>query len=67
LRDTTAAVVADQINLVDLQRVQKFPQHVCVSRDRHVLVRRDVGFAMRQQINRDAPADIRESGQLVPP
>jgi len=67
LTDPSAAVVSDQVHLIDVQGVEKLFEHLRVRRDRNVLFRRDFGVAMGQQINGDAPPDIRQLRQLVTP
>jgi hypothetical protein len=67
LGNAAAAVVSDQIDLIDGKRVEKLSQHMGIGRHGDVLVGRDLGVAMRQQINRDAPPDIRQPCHLVAP
>ena len=50
-----------------LERVEKLPQHVRVGRHRHVLVRRDLGVAVREQVDRDAAPDVGQLRQLMAP
>jgi hypothetical protein len=47
--------------------IEHFSQHLRVCGHRNILIRRDLGVAMRQEIHRDAAADVRQSSQLVPP
>ena len=67
LGDAAAAVVADQVDLIDLQRIEHLLQHRRVSRHGDILARRDLGVAMRQKIDGHAAANVGEPGQLVPP
>jgi hypothetical protein len=66
-RDASAAVVADEIDPVDTEGVEKLLEHDGIGGHRHVLFRRDLGAAVREQVDRDATPDIREMGELVPP
>jgi hypothetical protein len=67
LRDAAAAIVAYQVDLLDVQRIQHLPEHLCIGGYRHVLLLVDFGIAMRQQVRRDAAPEIRERSQLMPP
>ena len=67
LRDAAAAVVTDQVHLVDLEHVHELPQHLRVRGHRHVLVRSDLRLPVRQQVDRDAAAHVRQLRQLVAP
>ncbi len=58
---------ADEVDPINLQGIEHFFQHLRVGAHRHILIRRDLGVAMRQEIHRDAAADVRQPGQLVPP
>ena len=58
LADPAAAVVADEVDLVDVQRVEYFGEHVGVGGDRHVLFRGDFGVAVGEQIHGDAASDV---------
>jgi hypothetical protein len=58
LRDAAAAVVANEVHLTDLQRIEKLPEHLGVGGHGHVLLRRDLAVAMRQQVHRDAASDV---------
>jgi AraC-like DNA-binding protein len=46
LRYTAAAIVADQVDLIDLERGEGLAQHIGVGGDGHVLIRIDLGVAM---------------------
>ena len=67
LADTAAAVVADQVDLVDGESIEQFAQHVRIGRDRDVLAGHDLRVAVRQQIRRDAVANVAQLGELVTP
>jgi hypothetical protein len=67
LRDTAAAIVADQVDLIDLERVEGLTQHIGVGGDGHVLISIDLSVAMRQQIHGNAPTRIGQSSQLATP
>src|SRR6202030_2264940 len=67
LSDPAAAVVNDQVNLIDPQGIEHLSEHVSVSGDGDVLIWFDLRIAMRQQVHRNAATDIRQSGQLVTP
>lgn len=47
--------------------IEHLSQHLRVGGHGNILIRRDLGVAMRQEIHRDAAADVRQPGQLVPP
>lgn len=67
LSNASATVVADQVDLIGLQGIEHLSQHLRVGGHGNILIRRDLGVAMRQEIHRDAAADVRQPGQLVPP
>ena len=67
LADAAAAVVTDHIGLVDVQRAEKFVEHFGICQNRHVLGRCDFRVPVREQIDRDRPAHIRQIGLLVTP
>jgi len=67
LRDAAAAVIADEIDLIDLQGIEKFLEHLCVCSDGNVLVRRDFGVAMREQVQGNATPDVGQIFQLMTP
>ena len=48
LRNAAAAVIADQINLIDMQGFEHLVQHVRIGGHRDVLIRPDLGVTMRQ-------------------
>ena len=47
--------------------IEELAQHLGIRRHRDVLIGRDLGVAMRQEIHRNAAADLRQPSQLVPP
>ncbi len=53
LRDGAAAVVADQIDLVDAQRIDDLGDHARLRRERDILRRSDVGVAEPHQVDGD--------------
>ena len=59
LRDARTAVIADEINLIDLQNIEEFLEHVRVGSHRNVLIGSDFCVAMRQKVHSNAPSDIR--------
>ena len=67
LTDAATAVVAHQVDLIDVQRIQKLRQHMGIGGDRHVLGGRYLGLAVRQQIDGNAAPDIAQFRELVPP
>src|SRR5579864_5469130 len=67
LSDTTTAVVADEIHLIDLQSIEKFLEHLRIGCHGYVLVRCDFGVAMHKQIDSDASPDVGQIRELVPP
>src|SRR6516164_4314350 len=58
LGNASAAVIADQVDLIDLQDIEHFFQHFCIGRHGDILIRLDLGVAMRQEIDRDAAANV---------
>ncbi len=58
LRDAAAAVIADEIDLVDLESIKRLSQHVRVGGHGNVPIRADLGIAVRQQVHRYAAADV---------
>jgi len=67
LRDTAAAVVADEIDLVDIERVEELREHRGVRRHRDILIRGNLGIAVCQEIHGDAPPHVGQSGELMSP
>ena len=67
LRDAASAVISDEIRLFHVQRIEKLLEHLCVCRDGHVLIARDVRLAVRQQVDGNAAPDVREVCQLMSP
>ena len=67
LSNASAAVVADQVDLIDLQGIEHLFQHLRVGSYGDILIRHDLGVAMGQEIHRNAAADVGQPGQLVPP
>ena len=67
LRDAAAAVVADEIDVGDRQRVEKFAQHRGIGGHRHVLGAGDLGVAVRQQVQRDTATRIEQMRKLMTP
>src|SRR6202011_5912612 len=63
LSNASAAVVADQVDLIDLQGIEHLFQHLRVGSYGDILIRRDLGVAMGQEIHRmqrrtsDSPAN----------
>ena len=62
-----AAVVTDQVDLVDVQSIEHFPQHIRIGGHGDVLTGCDFRVAMGQQIDCDAATDRGKLGQLVAP
>jgi hypothetical protein len=58
LSNASAAVIADQVDPIDLQGIEHLFQHLRVGSHGDILIRRDLGVAMRQKIDRDAAADV---------
>src|ERR1700738_1944115 len=58
LSDAAAAVIADHVDLVDLQCVKHLSQHVGVGGHGDVLPWLDLGIAMCQQVYCDTAANI---------
>jgi hypothetical protein len=67
LRYAAAAIVADQADLIDLERAEDLAQHVGVGGDGNVLIWVDLGVPVCQQIHGNAPTRIGQSRQLVTP
>ena len=54
LRDGAAAVIGDQIDLVDAKRVQHLGDHLRLRRERDILRGADLGVAEPHQVDGDA-------------
>ena len=67
LRNPAATVVGDQVNLIDLQCIQKLLQHLGVRGRGQVLAGLDLGFSVREQVNRYATPNIRQRSHLMTP
>src|ERR1700737_5340569 len=67
LGDAAAAVISDDIHLIDVQRIEKVVEHLCICCDRHILVGCDVGVSVREQVDRYRAANTRQSRLLVTP
>jgi hypothetical protein len=59
LSDAAAAVIADQVDLIDFKGIEHLFQHLRVGGQGDILIRRDLGIAMRWEIHGNAAADIR--------
>lgn len=62
-----AAVVADEVDLLDVHRIEELREHLCIGGGRHVLAGRDLGRAVGQQVDRDAAPHAAQLGQLMAP
>src|SRR3954447_9867561 len=58
LGNSRAAVVGDQIDLVQIQPVAEGLQHLGLHAERHVLIGCDPRVAVSHQVNRNAPSQI---------
>ena len=67
LRDACTAVIADEINLIDLQSVEEFLEHLRVGGHRNVLIGSNFCVAVGQKVHSNAPTDIGQIRELVPP
>jgi len=67
LRNTPAAIVTHEIHLVDVQGIEKFFEHLRISRHGYILIRRDFSVAMCKQIHSYAAPDVRQIRQLMTP
>ena len=67
LRDPAAAVVADQVDRTQVERVAELGQHAGLRGERDVLVGRDLGVAEAHQVERNAAVDVADRVDDVPP
>jgi hypothetical protein len=67
LCDTAAAVVANEIYLIDVQSIEKFPKHLRIGIYRYVLIRRDFCVAVRKQVDGYAAPDVGQIHKLMAP
>jgi hypothetical protein len=51
LGDSATAVVSDHIDLIDLQCVERFRQHLGICSHRNVLIGSDLAVAVREQVD----------------
>ena len=58
LRDAAATIIADKIDLIDVQGIEKFLKHPGVGRDGNVLAGRDFGVAMRKKVHGYAAPEV---------
>ena len=63
----SARVVADQVDLLDAERVAQSREHVGDGREGDVLCRRDCGRTMTGKVHGDAPSLTTESADHVSP
>src|ERR1035441_4502398 len=67
LCNTATAIVAHQIHLIDAQGIEKLLKHLRIGRYRYVLIRRDFGVAMGQQVHGYTAPDVGQILQLMTP
>src|SRR5260370_17610484 len=67
LTDSAPAVISDDIRLIDGQGVEKLCEHFRIRGNRYVLTGADFRVAVRQEINCDGPAYIRQCLLLMTP
>jgi hypothetical protein len=67
LAHRAAAIVSDQINLFDFQRVEKRGDHARLRRVGNVLAKRWSGVARAHQVDRNTAAYVRQSLDYVTP
>ena len=65
--NSPATVVPDQIDLIDLQSIEDLLQHLGVGSHRDVLIKRDLGITVSEQVDRDATPHVRECIELASP
>src|ERR1051325_9371521 len=64
---TTAAVIADEIDLGDVECVEERAEHRGLVAERERLAGANRDQAQAEHVERDDPADIRQAAQLVAP